>query len=117
MRHGSELAAWLSGGLIALGGIPLQVFFFQSYKTDSMISLTFILAMAFAAASILAVIALLTSRFIGSGIVSLVTGIFVFEVSYALPMPWSVLPGSAFMASGMASFGARLLRRSVPSAG
>lgn len=92
---------WVSATLILAGNIPLQILYYQAYSVFTEIDILRVAALAYGAASALALVLLYFDRLAGSGVVSVVTGLLMFYALPELGLPISLLPGATVAAAGI----------------
>jgi hypothetical protein len=102
-RFRIRVAKWISAALIVAGSVPLQILYYLDYRVYSAISILMVAALVYASASVLALAALFKHRMVGSGIVSILTGLMTCYGLYPLGLPLSILPGAAVVAAGVIS--------------
>lgn len=102
-----KLARWAAAALILAGAVPVEILFYLDYRTDTVLSFTMVLAAAFGSAFALSLATLLTDRLLASGATSIFVGGLVLQITYTLPLPWSLVPGVTTILAGLVSFIAR----------
>lgn len=91
----------VSAALIVAGNIPLQILYYRYYSVYTTIDILQVAALAYGAASALALVMLYFDRLVGSGVVAVVTGLLMFYALPELGLPMSLLPGTAVAAAGI----------------